>query len=160
MKQIKFDITRADVCKRIFATTACTARAREAMGTPPAITERMLATADHSAMLYPLIEESVNEVYGDIARHHHGSTVDFVEDEHGGHYAFDIKVPANYPDGNERKLEHCIASYIAGRALQEWYTNAKPDEAAITAARIQNETTTLQALLTQRIKPTRQEEKL
>lgn len=153
-------ITRAGVCGRIFAATAYTARAREAMGTPPTITERMLATADDNAILCTLIENSVNEIHSEIARYHPGSTTEFSEDESGGHYIFNIKVPANYPTDNEKQLQQSIESNIAGRALQEWYANIKPDEAAMTAARIQNDTMTLQALLTQRIKPTKQEEKL
>ena len=153
-------ITRAELCDRIFAATAYTARAREAMGTPPTITERMLATADDNAILCTLIENSVNEIHSEIARYHPGSTAEFSEDESGGHYIFNIKVPANYPTGNGRKLQQSIGSNIAGRVLQEWYASVKPDEVAMTAARIQNDTMTLQALLTQRTKPSKQNDQL
>ena len=116
-------IRRADLCDRIFAATAYTARAREAMGTQPAITERMLATADDSAMLYPLIENSVNEVHSDIVRYHPGSTAEFGEDRSDGHYIFNIRLPANYPTDNVSKLQQSIESNIAGRVLQEWYAS-------------------------------------
>ena len=160
MESMTITITRADLCDRIFAATAYTARAREAMGTPPAITERILATADDNAMLYPLIENSVNEVHSDIVRYHPGSTAEFDEDESGGHYIFNIRLPANYPTGNGRKLQQSIGSNIADRVLQEWYASVKPDEVAMTAARIQNDTMTLQALLTQRTKPSKQNDRL
>ena len=156
MNTVEFYITKEMIGKRIFATSAYTARARESLGTLPAITERMLATADDTAVLNPLIDDSINEVFTFIVRYLPESIVEFCNDG----YRFAIKAPENFPADNGGKLKQCIESYIADRALQEWYANVKPDEAAITSARTQNEAATLQALLTQRVKPTRQEEKL
>ena len=149
MKTIEFEIRRESIEKRIFTTSAYTARAREAMGTPQAIAERMTVTADDTALLHPLMDDSVNEVVTIIAHYHPGSNVEFLNDG----YSFSIKTPENFPADNGSKLEQSIGSYIAGRTLQSWYTDVKPDEAAITATKTKNEAVTLHALLTQREKP-------
>ena len=149
MKTIEFEIRRESIDKRIFTTSAYTARAREAMGTPPAIAERMTVTADDLPLLHPLMDDCVNEVVTIIAHYHPGSNVEFLDDG----YRFTIKVPENFPTDNDKNLKHSIESNIACRTLQSWYTDVKPDEAAITAAKIQNEAATLHSLLTQRERP-------
>ncbi len=149
MKTIEFKITIESIGKRVFATSAYTARAREAMGTPPAIAERMTVTADDTALLHPLMDDCVNEVVTIIEHYHPGSNVEFLDDG----YRFTIKVPENFPTDNDKNLKHSIESNIACRTLQSWYTDVKPDEAAITATKTKNEAVTLHALLTQREKP-------
>ena len=150
MNTMEFHITREEIGKRIFATSAYTARAREALGTPPAITERMQATADDMALLNPIIDNCASEVFTFIVRYHPGSNLEFSNDG----YRFNINTPANYPADNGSKLAQVIESYIVNRTLQEWYTNVKPDEAAITATKTQNDAATIHSLLTQRKKPT------
>lgn len=149
MKTIEFEIRRESIEKRIFTTSAYTARAREAMGTPATITEMMTVTADDMPLLHTLMDDSVNEVITLVSHYHPGSNVEFLNDG----YSFTIKTPENFPADNGSKLEQSIGSYIAGRTLQSWYTDVKPDEAAITAAKIQNDAATLHSLLTQREKP-------
>lgn len=149
MKTIEFKITIESIGKRIFATSAYAAHAREAMGTPATITERMTVTADDMPLLHTLMDDSVNEVITLVSHYHPGSNVEFLNDG----YSFSIKTPENFPADNGSKLEQSIGSYIAGRTLQSWYTDVKPDEAAITATKTKNEAVTLHALLTQREKP-------
>lgn len=150
MNTMEFHITREEIGKRIFATSAYTARAREALGTPPAITERMQATADDTALLNPIIDNCASEVFTVIVRYHPGSNLEFSNDG----YRFNNNTPANYPADNGSKLAQVIESYIVNRTLQEWYTNVKPDEAAITATKTQNDAATIHSLLTQRKRPT------
>ena len=149
MKPITFVITREDVYGHILATSAHVTRSREAMGTPTSIGESMLITTDEKEMLDPHIRNSVNNVFCDIVRYHPGSNVETTQEE----FKFTINTPSNYPDENGEKLKESIESYIANRTLQSWYTDVKPDEAAITATKTKNEAETLHALLTQREKP-------
>ena len=44
MNTTRFAITKESLCKRIFAASAYMVRARESMGVPPAVGERMLIT--------------------------------------------------------------------------------------------------------------------
>ena len=150
MKTIEFYMTREEIGKHIFTTSAYTARAREAMGTPHTITERMQATADDTALLAPIMDNSAREVTAFIVRYHPGSNV---ENSNDG-YRFTIQVPENYPTGNADKLKPAIENYIVNSTLKEWYTNVKPDEATITATKTQNDVVTIEALLTQRERPT------
>ena len=46
-----------------------------------------------------------------------------------------------------------VESYIANRTLQNWYTDIKPDEASISAAKAQNDVMTIHTMLTQRTRP-------
>ena len=153
MSLISFALQRENICKRIFATSAYTARAREAMGVPPAIVERMLITADDIDIINPHIENSANEVYTDIVRYHPGSSIRFTQDECGGFYIFNIKVPSNYPTNNVDTLKQSIESYISNRTLQSLYTDLKPDEASIIATKTKSDAVTIQMLLTQRENP-------
>ena len=150
MTTIEFHITKEEIGKRIFATSAYTARAREAMGTPPSVTERMQATADDTALLAPIMDYSASEVFTVIVRYHPGSSMELINDG----YLFNLKAPANYPADNGGKLRQVVESNIVNRTLQEWYTNVKPDEAAIATTKMQNDAATLHSLLTQRKKPT------
>ena len=145
----KFLITRERLYKRIFAASAYMVRAREAMGIPPAIGERMVITEDDRKMIDPLIENSVNNVFCSIERYHRGSTVEYTDNS----YTFYINVPNNYPAENGKKLKTAVESYIVNHTLQNWYANMKPDEASIIAAQTQNDTVTIQQLLMQRTKP-------
>ena len=154
MYTINFSITREHIYNGVFATSAHTARAREAMGIPVDITGRMLLTADDKHVIAPLIDNSVNEVSCDIVRHHPGSSVEFNRNGNDGEYLFNITVPMNYPTGNAGMLATIIGDYILNRTLQSWYTDIKPDEANAAATKAQNDAGTIQALLTQRIKPT------
>ena len=153
MKTVKFVITREDVYKRIFTTSAYTARAREAMGIPAAVAERMLITADDKEAVDPLIDNGMNAVLADIVRYHPGSSMEFTQDEYGGYYMFHMKAAESYPTGNEEMLTQSIGSYVANRTLQNWYADIKPDEAAMTVAKMQNDATTIHLLLTRREKP-------
>ena len=154
MDTIKFAITKKSIHDRIFATSAYTTRARETMGMPGSIAERMLITADDKHLIDPMIDNSVNEVSCMIARYHPGSSVEFNMEENDGEYRFCIAAPVNYPAGNAGKLAQSIESYIAGRTLQEWYSDIRPDEATNAAARVQNEAMTIQEMLAQRTRPT------
>ena len=80
MTTIEFHITKEEIGKRIFATSAYTARAREAMGTPPSVTERMQATADDTALLAPIMDYSASEVFTVIVRYHPGSSMELIND--------------------------------------------------------------------------------
>ena len=151
MKTIEFYMTREEIGERIFATSAYTARAREAMGTPPAITERMQATADDTALLNPIMDNSASQVTAFIVHYHPGSNVEYSNDE----YRFTVQVPENYPAGNGDKLKQAIVNYIVNSTLKEWYTNVKPDEAAIMVTKTQNDAVAIEALLTQRERPTK-----
>ena len=153
MKTVKFVITREDVYKRIFTTSAYTARAREAMGIPAAVAERMLITADDKEAVDPLIDNGMNAVLADIVRYHPGSSMEFTQDGYGGYYMFHMKSAESYPTGNEEMLTQSIGSYVANRTLQNWYADIKPDEAAMTAAKMQNDAATIHLLLTRREKP-------
>ena len=153
MKTVKFAITREDVYKRIFTTSAYTTRAREALGIPAAVAERMLITADDKEAVDPLIDNGMNAVLADIIRYHPGSSMEFTQDEYGGYYMFHMKAAESYPTGNEDMLEQSIISYAANRTLKDWYTNIKPDEVGTFAAKVQNDATTIHLLLTQREKP-------
>lgn len=153
MSSVIFAVTKENIHSRIFANSAYTVRAREAMGIPPAIGERMLITADDKGIINPLIDDSVNEIHSHITRYHPGSSVEFNNDAYGGYYMFTVNTPSNYPGDNEEKLTHCAESYIVNRTLQSWYTGIKPDEAAIIATKVQNDAATMQILLTQRKKP-------
>ena len=154
MKTVNFTITRESVDERVFATSAYTARAREAMGIPPAVSECMVVTADNKKMMDPLTDNAVNEVLTYIARYFENSSVNFTPDSSGGCYTFNIGAPDNFPSGNGEKLQQSIGSYIANRILQSWYTGIKPDEASIIALQTQNDAATIQMLLAQREKPT------
>ncbi|MBO5865143.1 MAG: hypothetical protein J6Q73_03735 [Bacteroidaceae bacterium] len=154
MSQTTFQISVENVLNRIFASSAYTARSREAMGIPAELTSRMLLTADDKNILAPLIENSVNEIFTDTARYHPGSSVTFKEDKSDGYYAFNINTPTNYPSNNKDRLSQAVESYIANRTLQGWYTDIKPDEAAIAATKAQNDAVVIQMLLVQRHKPT------
>ena len=155
MSTLNFVITKKNIYNRIFATSAYTTRAREAIGTPPGVSGNMLLTADEKRIIDPLIENSINEIFSFIVCYHPGTSI---EDDNGEAFMFNIKAPANYPAGNEGKLTKCIESYVANRTLQDWYTCMKPDEASLVAAKTQNDITTLQSLLTQREKPQIMEE--
>ena len=154
MKTVNFTITRENIDKRIFATSAYTARAREAMGIPPSVVERMVVTADDKEMVDPLTNNAINEVFAYITRYFTNSSVNFTPDSSGGCYTFNIGAPDNFPSGNGEKLQQSIGSYIANRILQSWYTGIKPDEASILALQTQNDAATIQMLLAQREKPT------
>ena len=154
MKTVNFTITRENIDKRIFATSAYTARAREAMGIPPSVVERMVVTADDKEMVDPLTNNAINEVFAYITRYFTNSSVNFTQESPSGYYTFNIGVPENFPSGNAEKLQQSIESYIANRILQSWYTGIKPDEASIIALQTQSDATTIQTLLTQREKPT------
>ena len=154
MNTIRFTITRENIHDKVFATSAYTARARETMGIPPGITERMLLTADDKRIIDPMIDGSVNEIAEEIARYHPGSSVGFNGEGDEAGYQFSIATPANYPADNADKLAVSIGSYIANRTLQNWYTGIKPDEANIFAIKAQNDAMIIQAMLTQRTKPT------
>ena len=154
MKTVKFVITRANVHERILATSAYTARAREAMGIPPALAERMVITADEKERTNPLIDNAINETFAYIARYFASSNANFTQDSSGGQYTFNIATPDNFPSANGEILQQCIESYIANRVLQSWYASIKPDEASVIAQQAQNDATTIQTLLTQREKPT------
>lgn len=158
MNKITFVITREELYKRIYTTSAHIVRARETMGIPSSICERMLITADEKQTVAPLVDDSVNEVIAEITLYHPGSYVDFTLNEEGGSYNFVLRVPNNFPSGNEEKLSHCIKSYIADRTLQSWYTIIKPDEAAIIATKAQNDAVTMRMLLTQREKPSHKDQ--
>ena len=149
MKTVKFVITKEDVYKRIFTTSAYTARARESMGIPSNVGERMLITADEQKVIEPLIDESVNKVFCNIERYHPGSSIEYADTA----YMFSINTPANYPTENGKKLRISIESYIIHHTLQDWYTNIKPDDASIIAVQTQNDAMTIEQLLTQRTKP-------
>lgn len=153
MSQTTFQIDIQNIYKHIFATSAYTARARQAMGIPQEITERMLLTADDKEIISPLIENSVNEIFTDIERYHPGSSVTFGQDGADEVYTFNIDTPTNYPAGNGERLGRSIVSYIANRTLQSWYTDIKPDEAGIASTKAQNDAALIQMLLTQRAKP-------
>ena len=157
MSTVNFNIAIVELYRQIFATSAHTARAREAMGIPHGIIERMLLTPDDEKKITPLIDESINEVFSDIARYHPGSSSTFIQEEENGYYHFTIDAPENYPPGNEEKLRQSALNYIVNRTLQNWYANIKPDEAGIPAAKAQNNATTMRELLTQRIKPSKQQ---
>lgn len=154
MKNIKFVIKKENVYKHIFTASAYTARAREAMGIPRGMVERMVITADDKEAINPLIDNAINEAYGYIARYFANSNVNFTQDNDGGYYAFDIGTPDNYPGGNSEKLAQCVESYIANSVLQHWYASIKPDEGSLIAVQAQNNAATMQLLLTQREKPT------
>ena len=154
MNTIRFTITRENVYNRVFATSAYTTRAREAMGIPSGITERMLLTADDRHIIDPMIDSSVNEIAGEIVRYHPGSCIEFTKDGDVEGYRFSINAPTNYPAGNADKLAGSIESYIANRTLQNWHISIKPDEANIAAIKAQNDAMTIQSMLTQRTKPT------
>ena len=156
MNEIIFIITREDIYKRIFASSAYTARAREAMGVPQSIVERMLLTPDDKEIIVPMIENSVNEVLTDISRYHQESSVTFTNAEDTERYLFNINTPDNYPSENGEKLRQSVESYIVNRTLQNWYTDIKPDEAAIIAAKTQNDAANIRMLLIQRRKPSKQ----
>ena len=149
MESITFVITKEDVNRHIYATSAHMTRSREAMGIPSSIGEGMLITADKHEMIGPHIRNSVNNVFCDIVRYHPGSNIEITQEG----YKFTINTPSNYPTENGEKLKDCIGSYIANRTLQSWYTNIKPDEASITATLVQNDAATIQQLLMQRTKP-------
>ena len=153
MNTIRFTITRENVYNRVFATSAYTTRARETMGIPSGITERMLLTADDKHIIDPMIDSSVNEIASEIVRYHPGSCVEFTKESDAEGYQFCINAPANYPAGNAGKLAGSIESYIANRTLQNWYISIKPDEANIAAVKAQNDAMTIQSMLTQRTKP-------
>ncbi len=155
MSTIKIVITKGNIYDRIFSTSAYTARARETLGLPDGIVERMQLTADDRHVIDPMIDSSADEIYGEITRYHPGSSVELTEYENGINYEFSIPVPFNYPTGNSDKLARSIESYIANRTLQNWYTGIKPDEANIAAAKAQNDAITIQTMLTQRIKPSK-----
>ena len=72
---------------------------------------------------------------------------------YGGYYMFHMKAAESYPTGNEEMLTQSIGSYVANRTLQNWYADIKPDEAAMTAAKMQNDAATIHLLLTRREKP-------
>lgn len=156
MNEIIFIITREDIYKRIFASSAYTSRAREAMGVPQSIVERMLLTPDDKEIIVPMIENSVNEIFTDISRYHQESSVTFTNAEDTERYLFNITTPENYPSENGEKLRQSVESYIANRTLQNWYTDIKPDEAAIIAAKTQNDAANIRMLLIQRRKPSKQ----
>ena len=153
MNTVNFVTNRNNVYNKVFATSAYTARAREKTGMPPEIIERMTITADDKLVIDPIIENCINEISTYITRYHPNSSVDFITDEHEGHYLFNIVVPDNYPIGNEDKFEKSVENYITNRTMQEWYSIIKPDEANIPAAKAQSDILTIQTLLTQRKKP-------
>lgn len=153
MNTIRFTITRENVYNRVFATSAYITRARETMGIPSGITERMLLTADDRHIIDPMIDSSVNEIASEIVRYHPGSCVEFTKESDAEGYQFCINAPANYPAGNAGKLAGSIESYIANRTLQNWYISIKPDEANIAAVKAQNDAMSIQSMLTQRTKP-------
>ena len=156
MNTIRIVITKEDIYGRLFATSAYTARAREAMGVPQSIVERMLLTPDDKEIIVPMIENSVNEIFTDISRYHQESSVTFTNAEDTERYLFNINTPDNYPSENGEKLRQSVESYIVNRTLQNWYTDIKPDEAAIIAAKTQNDAANIRMLLIQRRKPSKQ----
>ena len=149
MNSTRFVINKESLHKRVFATSAYMVRAREAMGVPPTVGERMLITADDLKMIEPLIENSVNNIFCSIEHYHRGSTVEHSDTA----YMFYVNTPDNYPAENGKKLKTAVESYIVNHTLQNWYTNMKPDEASIIAVQTQNDTVTIQQLLMQRTKP-------
>ena len=153
MKTIKFIIIKGNIHDKVFATNAYTARAREAMGIPTGIIERMQLSADDKHIIDPMIDSSVNEITSEIVRYHPRSSVEFTENENGVNYEFNVAVPVNYPTGNADRLAMSVESYIANRTLQNWYTDIKPDEASISAAKAQNDVMTIHTMLTQRTRP-------
>ena len=149
MSSTRFVITKESLHKRVFAASAYIVRARESMGVPPAVSERMLITADELKMIEPLIENCVNNIFCRIERYHRGSTVEPSDTA----YMFYINTPDNYPVENGKKLKTAIESYIVNHTLQNWYTSMKPEEASIIAVQTQNDAATIQQLLVQRTKP-------
>ena len=151
---VTFVITKEKVYRQIFATSAHTTRAREAIGLPQEITERMLLTADNKHIIAPLIDNSINDVYAEIVRYHPDCSVNFTRNGEGdGCYVFNMNIPSNYPTDNINQLEQRVESYIVNSTLQNWYSNVKPDEASIIATKRQNDAAIIQMLLTRRTKP-------
>lgn len=155
MNTVTFLITRENIYNRIYAASAYIVRAREAMGVPAGMGERMLITADDKRAFAPLMDDSVNEIFAEIAHYHPGSHVISTTDNDENGYRFAVRVPPNFPSANKDKLPHCIESYITDRTLQSWYTVIRPEEATVIATRTQNDAVILQTLLTQREKPAR-----
>lgn len=149
MNTSRFAITKESLCKRIFAASAYMVRARESMGVPPAVGERMLITEDEQKMIEPLIDNGVNNIFCSIERYHPGSSVENTDKA----YTLYVNAPSNYPAENWKKLRTAIESYIVNHTLQSWYASTKPDEASIIAVQAQNVATTIQQLLVQRTKP-------
>ena len=94
MSTIKIVITKGNIYDRIFSTSAYTARARETLGLPDGIVERMQLTADDRHVIDPMIDSSADEIYGEITRYHPGSSVELTEYENGINYEFSITLPA------------------------------------------------------------------
>ena len=111
--------------------------------------------ADDKRAIAPLMDDSVNEIFAEIAHYHPGSHVISTNDNDENGYRFAVRIPPNFPSANKDKLPHCIESYITDRTLQSWYTVIRPEEATVIATRTQNDAVTLQTLLTQREKPAR-----
>ena len=149
MNTTRFAITKENLYKRIYAASAYIVRARESLGVPAGIGERMLITADDKKIIEPFVDKSVNSVFCYIERYHPGSSVEYSDNS----YMFSIKIPYNYPAENSKKLKTAIESYVTNHTLQSWYTSIKPDEASIIAVQTQNDAVTIQQLLMQRIKP-------
>ena len=149
MNSTRFVITKESLSKRLFAASAHMVRARESMGIPPEVGERMLITADELKTVEPLIDNSINNVFCSIESYHPGSSIEYSDNA----YIFIINTPGNYPAENGKKLKIAIESYIINHTLHSWYTGIKPDEASIIAVQTQNDATTIQQLLMQRTKP-------
>ena len=156
MNLITFSVRKKDVYERIFAISAYTVRAREAMGVPSENAERMLVTADDKQFLTPFIDNSISEIFTEIIHYHSNCSVGFCKDEKDedeDYYIFNLRTPANYAVSNQNKLEQRVRSFVANRTLQSWYSYINPNEASIIALNAQNDLATLQALLTHRSKP-------
>lgn len=147
-------IHKNDICEHIYMVSACTARAREAIGLPNDIIERMIVTKDEMRKISNLIDQSANDLISIITHYYPNSTMQRKDDILGGYNIFNIETPPEYPSGNKETLRHYFESYITNRTLQKWYTDIKPDEANITATKVQNDTNNITNLLTQRTKPT------
>ena len=156
MTEINIVIYYEDTLSRIYTETGYTSQARSNIGLSPELSDTMAATEDDSRILRNFFIGGVNEAATFMTRYMMPCTTTIVtnsktkEIEEG---IIDTTVPANYPSQAVIILEREVKEFITNYMMYRWMMTVKPDEAEITAVKLQNSTNRIREILATRKKP-------
>ena len=155
MERREITIGQNKIKERIKLYTHYTGEARRDAGFTERLAARLQASDDDNTQLSDHIENAAAEVSYIIAGVFTHCTLEKATNPESGEqeHRYVVLTPALYPAEATESLARTIENYITRRALQEWFMQHKPEEAAIQGAEAQAAAQQLRRLLTQRTKP-------
>ncbi len=155
MKDIKLRVSHKNIEQRIQIYTYYTGEARKEMGIPERLAAQIQASVDDDTQLGDHIDIAIGELYNIISHYFiccHGEEI-ANETDSDKTYWYTISTPETFPEEVIPQIEKNMENYAAKRALQQWFQQHRPEEAAIPAAEAQTLSYQMRELLTLRKRP-------